>query len=190
MQPCWWQQSCQGCCIRFSCVQLHSLLALAQPQLSPRHTGAAPCIYPACVPGGIDPFICLLSSGSCVWEGAWEAISKGYSHKMGIVGVKSWVWWWINEFVLVPVRNGEFPGCAGECQWSRFCGMPEASRDCRTEQILKPDLLVYLEIWISLCGLSCLGMRLGWSSPCRGEGMSSTWRAKTRISPARVMSNK
>lgn len=48
------------------------------------------------------------------------------------------------------------------CQWSRFSEMPEASRDCRTEEILKPDLLVYLETPISFCGLSCLGMRLGW----------------------------
>lgn len=166
--------------------------------LSPGHTGAVvPCIYPGCALGGIDPFIWLLhrhffllSSRNCVWEGAWEATSKGYRRKMRIVGVMSWVWCWINQFVLVPIRNGEFPGCAGECQWSRFSEMPEASRDCRTEETLKPDLLVYLETQIALCGLSCLGMRLGWSRPWMGEGMSSTWRGETRICPARVMSNK
>lgn len=95
------QESCQGCCIRsgrprFSCARLCShCLLWAEPQLSPilpfpGHTGAVvPCIYRGCVLGGIEPLLWLLrrcffllSSRNCGWEGAWEAISKEYSHKM------------------------------------------------------------------------------------------------------------
>lgn len=167
--------------------------------LSPGHTGAVvPCIYRGCVLGGIEPLLwllrrrfSLLSSRNCVWEGAWEAISKGYSHKMRTGGGKVLGL----MFDLVPVRNGEFPVCAGECQWSRFSEMPEASRDCRTGEILKPVVFRKPNFPLKACGFPCglsyLGMRLGWSSPWRSEGMKGfTWRAKTRISPARVISNK